>query len=1036
MPLPGELWNVATGAWDRVPEEEIEDRVRAGTHAFGTGIKVPVVDSNGERWVIPSEDAALALTEGYQIETTADVRVRELREKYAGGSWNKIRAIAEEAGRVGTFGGTDVLSRAVGVEPEALAARKEALTTAETVGADVLGLVPSLFIPGSPVARVAQATTKVGKAAGAALNVAAKTGAARVATRALEAAVGTAVEGAAYSTGMVISEAALGDKDLTGSRIAGEIGLGVLTGGVLGIAGAAVGAGVSKFKGALAEVLDPEKISELAGKAAGRATGLAEKAKSLEAKGLSAGKLGEYALNHPQKALGGGSIMRTGADGAPARAIKARTMQKNAQLAMEEAGQRMEKLASEIPGDVDLGAYYRAPKPAKAAIPEQVVEEATGILDDMGRPITRQRVIPGTPAEPAVAAGPGWRVLDDLTDPVDKPLRDSIAAKLAEWSDEFADRGVVSFGRAVGHEQRVTSYMRNAYGKLSPNPAMDQAKRMRHDLNQHINERYAAEARRLGKDPDAWLKANTDYGWSKEIEKSAGDLARGREKTFFNLNDRLVAYGIGAPALAVSPAWAVSALGGAALSKMIREHGDQFLAAALDRVSKFDFLQRPAAAAEKRMKTAMSAATSKARPGQPKPEPVKLALDNGTVAVSDLAGLSKQPVLWPENLDAIRKAYDDGTVAAIPPIKLVKEGVETTVYDGHHRIAVARERGAERIAADVYPSTEAARASTRVVAEVPPIEAFAKKLREAAKAQRSGLLNMAEARKLSGMPAAEFDKWIQQASHERLVDLQIADNPKGLTGGINNPQRGYLYWIGAGDEIPAAYAVGRRTPAMGRQPAPAPSEPVARFDATVALIDRYAINPELLADTLDKSLATIQDVAPNVAASIAMRTARGIMYLHQEAPRPPKPANILSKPPPVSDAKRAVFEAQFRAVNEGPVSLLEDVGKGVLHPAAVAALEVVDPIGLEHARQEVLDLLAETGAADMDFDRLNALGVFLGVRLAATLEPSVVASLQAVHASQEAGRMAAGAMAKASIGSDLFASESEARERRRGGERA
>lgn len=852
MPLPGEIYNLAAQKFEAVPEEDIEDRVREGTHAFGTGIKVPVVDENGSPWFIPSEEVPDALAQGYQIETTADTRARELREKYASGSWNKLRAFFEETGRSATFGGTDVLARAVGVPEEALAARKEALTTGETIAADVLGIGSTLFVPGSPVARVAQAGTKVTQAAGAALRVGARTGAARVAARAVEAAAGTAIEGAAYASGMVISEAALGDKELTASRVAGEIGMVVLLGGGFGIAGAAAGAGVSKFKAALAEALDPEKVAKLAGRAAGKGAGLGAKAGQLEKKGLNYGEVGSYAMNEPQAALGGGTIMRTGADGAPATAIKPRTMQKNARLAKQEAGERMDTLAGEIPGPtVDLAGLYRPPTPAKPAVPDRIVEEATGLLDDAGRPIMRQRVIPGSPAEPAVPGGEMWKIVDDLYDPAMKDLRESVAAKLTEWAKDFAEMGPMSFARAVKHERDVSSHLRNAYGKLSPTPALDQAKSIRHELSQHINERYAAEARRLGKDPDAWLKANKDYGWSKEIEKAAGDLANRREgQPVFGFGDRLVAFAIGAPILAVSPAWATSALVGAAMNKGIREYGGQITAAALDRVSKFDFLQRSAAAAEKRMRAAIEGATGKVK----KPR----------------------------------------------------------------------------------------------------------------------LLN----------PAA-----------------------------INFPEQAFLE---AGD-----------SPGT-------PGNPNARFEANVRLIDRYATNPELLADALDKSLAPIQDVAPNVANSIAMRAARAIMYLHQEAPRPPVPANALSKPPPVSDMDRATFESKFRAVDLGPVGLLEDAASGVADPVAVAALEVADPIGLEDARQRLLDALAEGGGEDLDYDRLVALGVILGASLATTLEPGVIASLQAAQEQQAAGlEQAQMRLRDIDIGSEAVAGESEAWERRR-----
>lgn len=850
MPLPSALYSVSTGKPEAIPEEDIEDSVRAGTHAFGTGIDVPVTDRNGEAWLIRSEDAATALAQGYQIETTADAKARELREKYAGGTWNKVRAFAEEVGRSATFGGTDILARAAGAEEGALV-RKEELGAAATVAANVLGIGGSLLIPGAPAARLAQAGAKVTQATGAALRGGARAGAARVAARAVEAAAGTAMEGAAYSTGVAISEAALGDPELTASRAAGEIGMGVILGGAFGVGGRAAGAGLEKFKSALAEALDPEKLAQFAGRAEGRGIGLGAKAGRLERAGLDYGEIGYYALNEPQAALGGGTIGRTGAKGKPATAVNPRTIKKNARLSKKEAGERMDKLAAEIDGPtVDLADLYRPPKPARNAVPDQIVEEAAGILDDAGRPIMRQRVIPGRPAEPAVPGGRMWKIVDDLYDPAMKDLQRSVAAKLTEWAEGFAG-GPVSFTRAVKHEREVTSHLRNAYGRLSPTPALDQAKAIRHDLNQYINERYAAEASRRGLDPGAWLKANKDYGWSKEIEKAAGDLANRRAgQAFFGFSDRLVAFAIGAPALAVAPGWAASAIVGAAINKGIREYGGQITAAAFDRASKLEFLQRSAAAAETRMRAAIKGLTS---PG---------------------------------------------------------------------------------------------------------------------------------ARPRRFNPAA-----------------------------INFPEQAFIE--------------------AGESAGPA-NDPTARFEANVRLIDRYATNPELLADTLDKSLAHIQDVAPHVANSIAMRTARGVMYLHQEAPRPPRPANALSKPPPVSDLDRAVWETKLRVIDGGPVALLEDAAAGIADPVAVAALETADPFGLEDARQRMLDALAETGGEGLDHDRLAALGVILGATLATTLEPGAIASFQAVQEHQAAElEQAQTRLRDIDLGAEAMAGESEALERRR-----
>ncbi len=1063
MPLPAALWNVSTNALEPVPEEEIEDRVREGTHAFGLGIEVPVLDKNGEAWFIPSEDVSNALAQGYQIETAADEKARELREKYASGSWNKIRAFAEEAARSASIGVSDVAFRAFGVEAEALAARKEDLGVGATIAADVLGIGGSLFAPvpgatagatakaglgavraiGAPARVVAAGGAAVTKATGAALNVGARTGAARVAARAVEASVGTAVEGAAYSTGMVISEAALGDKELTASRIAGEIGVGALLGGAFGIGGAAVGAGLSKFKGALTEALEPSKLSKAAGESAAKGFGMAGDAKLKKriqpwadpGEELTAGDLGNYVLNESQAALGGGTIGRTGATGKPVAAVGPATAKKNADTVVDDAIKRMDEFTDSLDDraggpKVDLGKeFYNPGVPAEeiaaarnalasadeallranaelsdaatmaqadaahaarqneqafaqhearrnpvapeyhfTAREQQRIREADAAAAEMldsafGRAnksqkaldalrgrvdeLTGERAAAQSARDDVMARaqrprGKMWRLVDDLNDPAQKDLRESVAKKLTEWYEGFRG-GPVSFTRAVRHLRVVSEELKNRYGAATVTPAVRRAMEIRAELNRYITDRIRVEAEKVGMKAADWLKAKKDYAWSKEIAEATGKLALRREKAplISGLDRHLVSLGLGASFIGgASPAWAVSSIAGASIAKAYREYGPQLIAAALDRASKFEFLQRSAAAANKRM---LAAATGLTTPGMKKSrlnpaainfkDQVSRALRSKDpvvgmsregypivrVPVSSLDDVKIEPFSRARTA-SIEEAYKGGTQGTLPPIRVgFDDEGRRVIVDGQHRLDVARKKGAATIDVEMR----------------------------------------------QGSPVDEME------AHEL-------------------------------------------------------------FEANLRVIDRLATNPELLADMLDNSLAPIQDVAPHIANSIAMRTVRGLMYLHQEAPRPPKPANALAKPPPVSDMKRAKFEVQLRAINGGPVALLEEAAAGVANPVAVAALDAVDPSGMEYARQGLLDILAKTGGAGLDHDQLVALGVILGAPLATTLEPGVIASLQAVHTQQAAElEQARTRLLDIDLGAESWAGESEAWERRR-----
>jgi len=92
-------------------------------------------------------------------------------------------------------------------------------------------LAPEASLPGL-VSKGGVAASKA--AAPLVTNLATRGAAARIVEKAVPAAIGSALEGLAYGTGEVISEAALGDPELTAQRAAAQIGLSGIAGGALG----------------------------------------------------------------------------------------------------------------------------------------------------------------------------------------------------------------------------------------------------------------------------------------------------------------------------------------------------------------------------------------------------------------------------------------------------------------------------------------------------------------------------------------------------------------------------------------------------------------------------------------------------------------------------------------------------------------------------------------------------------------------------------------------------------------------------------
>ncbi len=813
-----------------------------------------VLNPSGEPVFIPADRAEEAFAQGYRLETPADVKAREFHEKYGRGFGNELRAFGEGAARAATFGGSDVLFRALGVSAEDLAGRKEANPVAEGVG-EVGGVLTSLLIPipGSTAGATAKALTggakvlsaaekaaagaralegaitpvqqiaRLGKATEALAargleSFAAKGTAEKVAARALEAFAGTAVEGAAYSAGMVLSEKALGDPDLTVSRAFGEIGMGAILGGTLGIAGAgagaALGAGASKMKALLSEVFDADSLAKLAGQAEGKALGLAGRPGEPK---VPTDVLGSWALNEEHAVLGNKPI---------GGAASVKSTLKNARLVKEAAGERIGAIASSL--DEQLG------RPAMD-------------LADLVRPPTE-----GDPG------GRMWReIYEPLTQsPVHNDLAEAVKGKLTEFWDAYKD-GPVSFKRAREFVNSFDEYLTNKFDSPVKAPWVARALRMRGIANDAIDARMDAEIANLGGvkladgskvGMDGWLKAKTDFGRSAEIIRSAGKVLKGQQKhRFFSLTDQL--WGLGAFGLGGIPGAVATAL----TNKAAREYGPQVVAAALNRVSKLEFLRSASAAAEQRFGAAVK-----------------------DILASKVGGRGQQALVKRAAMDLLGAAPSSGASIGTP--------------------------GAAR--------------------------------------------------------------------------------PAGWKADL--------------------------------------------FQNNLDVIDHYATNPEALADLLDANLAPVYEVAPNVAAGMAARTARAIFYLHSIAPRNERPLNAFStKPPPVSDLEKAKYESAVDVVTD-PLRLVEHAAAGRLTRTNVQHVANAFPDDLARIQLAVLEAVAGHGD-EMTYDARSQAGILLGI------PGPDVASLQAPFAQlamEQAAAMEKNAGAAANFASGLE-SETQGVERRR-----
>lgn len=236
-----------TGKAVSVADADISRALEAGYRVKSGEIFKAIDPESGKTFDIANQQDLFDVSKaGWSFETPEQTRKRETQMEFGEDEWT---AAGAGALRGATFGASDVALTELGVEERTLAGLKEASPMASMAG-EFAGIGASLFIPGSPVARVSQIGMKAGAGVKGAL-LATKGVEAGMLARA--AATGTgfaaagALEGVAYGAGAGVSEVALTEDDLWNPEGAAEIiGNKIVEGAIFGgVAGGALGLGGS-----------------------------------------------------------------------------------------------------------------------------------------------------------------------------------------------------------------------------------------------------------------------------------------------------------------------------------------------------------------------------------------------------------------------------------------------------------------------------------------------------------------------------------------------------------------------------------------------------------------------------------------------------------------------------------------------------------------------------------------------------------------------------------------------------------------------
>jgi len=274
------LINNKTQALEDIPQDQLQDTFLNGTHSFQSGQTVPIKNEFGQLGQIAPQEVHQAITQGgYKLPSQAELTEASNEAKY-GDTASGLRAAEEAAIGTATFGlGREALNKLGLSTPEGQAQRAARNPVASTLGG-IAGIAAPLALGDlaaplagadalNPVVGIAKVSQGAAKAAEGVLG------------RAGAAALGSAVEGAAYGAGNVLNEHALGSPNLNAQSILSQVGMTSLLMGTLG------GAGVLA-KPYLPEILGgaSKSVSNLAESAAGIPEGLS-KTEDLLSSGMS-----------------------------------------------------------------------------------------------------------------------------------------------------------------------------------------------------------------------------------------------------------------------------------------------------------------------------------------------------------------------------------------------------------------------------------------------------------------------------------------------------------------------------------------------------------------------------------------------------------------------------------------------------------------------------------------------------------------------------------------------------------------------------
>lgn len=975
-----QLLNRETLQLEEIPDELVGDALASGGYAIERDAQVRAINQEGQPVYISGAEApeAFALG-GYRYESAAQEAARKQQEQYGD---RDAAAFAAGAARGLSFGLSDqALTKTGLVAPETLAGLKEANPNVSLAGEVVGTAAPMILSGGSSL--LAKGATKAGAGvlgvakAGSAVEAgvagllgaeAATSLAGKIATTAISKAAGSAVEGAFYGAGQLISEQALGRPDLNAEKVMAHIGLSALVGGAVG---GGLGAGEELLKASvrtaaakterigvrIQETSESWKESWLRKHTSASKSRTTTTTTSTPTGSVSAGidALKDSAKGSIDDAL---SALRQKTDDVPELAASANSMTARELVdALTVTPKKHEELSQKIVqalrnvDDATETASRQATNATRKAETRALLQQVnpTGAADDAVRITGELRdAIKRMQAEPDVYAAKGLiKKLETLTDGVEEKLVNGgmdDAAAIFETLDDFKariDKHTKLFERAPNPEYAET---------------VEVLKGLRGRVKDHLEN--AALYGEGGSRQAAYNEALATYlPARKEFFRKFGEkkLVKGR------------------------PVWELSEV---KINTYLRQIGS---ARGEGRANLVQSYLDAADALNRQIGTSSRIA------GEAFDEAAALGVVNAARTMNATAREQLELVSQLRAVDPFRPLADLADYSPVPGTRTVLSFVDKA------RNPVTQMKGIaalERAGQTIEKMAQLAKMERATKTVTDKIESSVS--RYLFKGVRTGKRTVSESIKETATQTAE-DALQATAPDKRARRLAT---PMAL-------------------EVLERVRFGAPR-AMRTQDERQEDRKVAAYRARLTELAEAAADPQALAQRLAKNVGPLADVAPRTSAQLTARAVAAAKFLHERAPKPPASFDTAtplrrrdSWRPSSGDLQK--WERYVAAV-EDPMSVLDDLEAGRLAPESVDALRAIYPQLYAEIVQTVAKQFDQLGA-DPSYAKRLQLSLLLGAPFDETMRPAFVATMQQSYAMEvQAPEQQAGAVKPTAAG--------------------